>query len=626
MGKNYRNELDLLPQIYKQARLCNCETIISFLNKYTNRAFLGIGSGGSFSVAKIFEYMCTISGKMCKSVTPLELGYYSSQLKRNVAVLFTAGGGNNDSKNAYKFISEQEMEGILTCCMRKNSPIKKLQRDNLHNYFFEYQMPVAKDGYLAVESIISSLTILANAFAGATNNPFFRITEDAGWLNGEMDLALLNRILSKESIVVLHGGITSPAAVDLESKFSETSLGNIQLVDFRNFAHGRHYWLSDRANSTGIIALVSTREKKLATKTLQIVPEEIPVLRLDVDDTTIMGLFEAFHYVFEIVCHAGIFRGIDPGKPKVSEFGKKMYHINYNLEKKNNNIILSAAERKNIAGMSPDLQECIAQSKKNYKKLQNHVFQGIVFDYDGTLHNKEKSTSTERDIYIKINEFLEAGIKIGIATGRGKSVRKELQKVINKSYWEQVVIAYYNGGCIGTLADESIPNKMGKEFPNEFAEIGKYVYRYFSDEVIVVDGLIEKNPYQLTIIKGRDGKYSDSFEMVKAFVQGIPTLKILESSHSIDIVPLTSSKNNIFLWKEWKHFQQNDFLRIGDAGHFGGNDYELLQSTYGVSVDYISKSPWFCWNYSKPGIRNLEATWYYLSEKLTIADNKIKWG
>lgn len=624
MGKNYRKELDLLSEIYEQARLCDCKTITRFLDKYSDKTFLGIGSGGSFSVAKIFEYMCTVSGRMCKSITPLELGYHSSQLKRNVAVLFTAGGGNNDSKNAYKFVSEHEMEGILTCCMRKNSPIKKLQRDNLHNYFFEYQMPVTKDGYLAVESLISSLTILAKAFEEATNDSFFSITEDAGWLNGELDLLLLKKILSKESIIVLHGGITSPAAIDLESKFSETSLGNIQLVDLRNFAHGRHYWLSDRANSTGIIALVSSREKKLATETLQIVPKEIPVIRLDVDDATIMGLFEAFHYILEIVYQAGIIRGIDPGKPRVPEFGKKMYHINYNLGKKKNNTILCAAERKMIAGMNVGMAECISQGKINYNKIQNHIFRGIVFDYDGTLHNKESCTSTEKAIYIKLNELLENGIKIGIATGRGKSVRKELQKVIKEAYWDQVVIAYYNGGCIGTLDDDSKPNKKEKEFPQEFEQIEIFVNKNIPKDIVAVEGMDEKNPYQLTIIKS--DKETNCLEIIKEFIREISSLKVLESSHSIDIVPQTSSKNNIFRWNGWKGYEEDDFLRIGDAGHFGGNDYELLQSIYGVSVDHISSSPWFCWNYAKPGMRNLEATLYYLSEKITIEGNEIKWG
>ena len=47
--------------------------------------------------------------------------------------------------------------------------------------------------------------------------------------------------------LVLHGPSTRSAAVDLESKFTEAALGNVQLADFRNFAHGRHHWLAKKA-------------------------------------------------------------------------------------------------------------------------------------------------------------------------------------------------------------------------------------------------------------------------------------------------------------------------------------------------------------------------------------------
>ncbi|MBQ7358984.1 MAG: HAD hydrolase family protein [Lachnospiraceae bacterium] len=625
MGKNYRKELDSLSEIYRKAICCDCEIISNFINKYCQKTFLAIGSGGSFSVAKIFEYMCTISGRMSKSITPLELGHYSDQLKQNVAVLFTAGGSNNDSRNAYTYVSNYEMEGILTCCMKQNSPIKKMQKENLHNYFFEYQMPVAKDGYLAVESMISFLTILSNAFWKATRNSFFKISEDDDWLNRKIDIDILNRVLQKQSIIVLHGGITTPAAVDLESKFSETSLGNIQLVDFRNFAHGRHFWLSDREDSTGIIALVSSKEQKIAKQTLQVVPESIPIFSVDIDDSTIMGLFEAFHFIFEIVYQAGMLRGIDPGKPKVPDFGRKMYHINYSMGNKRNDVVLCAAERKKAVGMNSCMAEYFEQGKENYKRLKRNSFRGIIFDYDGTLHNKEKYTSTESAIFDRINEFLAAGIQIGIATGRGQSVRRELQKVIEEQYWKDVVIAYYNGGCIGTLDDNMQPDKKSKGFPIEFEEIKVFLETSIPKETLKVDGIKDRNPFQLTIINDNDERGKACLEVIKEFVRQKSTVKILESSHSIDIIPLKSSKNNIFSWGLWKQYNEDDFLRFGDAGHFGGNDYELLQSIYGISVDSISTSPKYCWNYAKQGMRNLEATLYYLSERLEITQDGIKW-
>lgn len=623
MGKNYRKELDMLPEIYWKAKDADCHEIVTFLDKYKDETFLGIGSGGSFSVAKIFEYMCTVSGRMCKSITPLELGYYNKQLRQSATILFTAGGRNNDSRNAYKYLVAHEPEGVLTCCMKVNSLVEKMQRENLHNYFFGYQMPVAKDGYLAVESTISAMTILANAFSESTCLPFFSLSSNVEWLNGHIELPVLEQVLLKESIIVLHGGITTPVAIDLESKFSEVSLGNIQLVDFRNFAHGRHYWLCDREKSTGIIALIGGKQEKIAMSTLEMAPNMIPILKIKCDDSTIMGMFEAFHYIFEMVGYAGVLRGVDPGRPKVPEFGKKMYHINYNINAKKENIYHYAAERKLTAGFNVELQKCIVQAKQSEQFLKQKIFKGIIFDYDGTLHNKEKYTDIEDKIFSYVNSLLEVGVKIGIATGRGKSVRQELQKIVNPQYWNRVVIAYYNGGCLGTLDDTKQPDKSCCDIPREFLEIRDFLEKNMLNEIVNVEGIKDSNPYQLTVLEGKDSAY---FEVVKNYVRSMSGIKLIHSSHSIDIIPVTTSKNNIFYWKEWENISQTEFLRIGDSGQYGGNDFEMLQSEYGLSVDYVSAAPNTCWNFAKPGMRNLEATLYYLSEVLRIVEGGVVWG
>src|SRR2546423_1114648 len=45
---------------------------------------------------------------------------------------------------------------------------------------------------------------------------------------------------------------------------------------------------------------------------------------------------------------------------------------------------------------------------------------------------------------------------------RGKSVRKELQRVLaDRAVWDRVLIGYYNGGEIGRLADDAVPAPCG---------------------------------------------------------------------------------------------------------------------------------------------------------------------
>lgn len=606
MGKNYRKELNSLNCIYDSAMEANIDILINFLSKYRERHLFGIGSGGSYSVAAAFEYLCIKAGFSAQKLTPLELGMLQYQLSTSAAVLFTAGGSNNDSKNAYRYMVELEPEGVLTCCMRLNAPIKKLQRENIHNYYYEYKMPVAKDGYLAVESLMSSIILLVRAFGRIIKSDFFSLPPKRIWSSHALDKKILKEVMEKDSIFILYGGITMPAAIDLESKFSEASLGNTQLVDFRNFAHGRHYWISDRRHTTSIIALVGESEKRLANNTLKLLPTDIPVLKVDIDDSTVEGLIEGLYYSFEIVGDAASIRDFDPGKPRIEEFGKKLYHLNHDIGKRSCMIarrkdkIKMAAYRKVMKHQGVGFPEYQKFSQIYWDNLLGRTYKGIIFDYDGTLHDKNIASMTEHLLFKKLNEFLENNIIIGIATGRGKSVRIELKNKIESKYWKKVLIAYYNGGVIGYLDDDTKPNKKEAKMPKAFNEIINILS--LSD--------IEENPYQLTLIKDELGMTSIEFQLLKERILGVKDIKIMETNHSIDIIPINSSKRNLF--KEY-NLSEEEFLTIGDSGDLGGNDYELLYGNTGLSVDYVSTSLYSCWNYALPGMRNLEATEYYLN-------------
>ena len=94
MGKNYRKELDSLSCIYDSAMEANVDVLTNFLSKYSGCHLFGIGSGGSYSVAAAFEYLCIKAGLSAQKLTPLELGQLQYQLSTSAAVLFTAGGSN----------------------------------------------------------------------------------------------------------------------------------------------------------------------------------------------------------------------------------------------------------------------------------------------------------------------------------------------------------------------------------------------------------------------------------------------------------------------------------------------------------------------------------------------------
>lgn len=626
MGKDFYKEIQGLEQIHNCAMTTNVDIVSDFLKRYFQTLFWAVGSGGSYSTAAVFEYLCIKAGWKAHAITPLELSQLEYQIQSSAVLLFTAGGSNNDTKNAYQYISDLEPDGMLTCCMRMDAAIKKIQKKNLHNYYYEYKMPVVKDGYLAVESLFSSIILLTRAFEAATGNNFFLLPQVRKRKKSFFEQQAIKDVLGKETVIVLHGGITTPAAIDLESKFSEVSLGNVQLVDFRNFAHGRHYWLSDRRGSTSIIALVGHAEQKLADKTLKLLPEDIPTIRMDIVDDTVEGLIEAFEGVLELVLKAGESKGINPGKPHVEEFGRKLYHLNYNISKnsemnaRRKDVTIMAAYRKSYMTNGHYLQEYITAGRKYLNRLLSQRFKGIIFDYDGTLHDKNGNNEMEQQLFNILNKLLEKGIRLGIATGRGKSVRKELQRVIDKKFWDEILIAYYNGGVIGKLADASQPDKSAGAPPEAFERIAALIIPYI--QRLNVDGLDDQNPYQLTIMA--DGEEHLYWRLLKEQIAEMKDIKVISSSHSIDIVPLKSSKNNIFdYWANWG-YDRDDFLIIGDSGQFGGNDYELLKNSCALSVDYVSEALESCWNFAHPGLRNLEATKSYLDMIETGNDGTFK--
>ena len=68
---------------------------------------------------------------------------------------------------------------------------------------------------------------------------------------------LCDPLWERQNLAVLYPPSLLAAASDLESKFTEAAIGNVQTADYRHFAHGRHHWLAKRGNETGVLALIT---------------------------------------------------------------------------------------------------------------------------------------------------------------------------------------------------------------------------------------------------------------------------------------------------------------------------------------------------------------------------------
>ena len=103
-------------------------------------------------------------------------------------------------------------------------------------------------------------------------------------------------------------------------------------------------------------------------------------------------------------------------------------------------------------------------------------------------------------------------------------------------------------------------------------------------------------------------------------------VQILESDHSIDIIPKNVSKLSIVNFCQEREKElgiEGNYLCIGDKGMWPGNDYKLLGASLSLSVDEVSLEEDTCWNLASLGLSNVEATDEYLN-KISFYDNHMK--
>ena len=192
-----------------------------------------------------------------------------------------------------------------------------------------------KDGFLATNSLLGFAVLLTRAYAAEFGS-------NADWQDAvdcleplisntaatsEAWKAAMTPLWARSTTLVLHGPSTWIGAVDLESKFTEAALGHIQLADYRNFAHGRHHWLAKRSETSSVLAFITDEDRALAERTLDLIPRDIPQARILFEGGRNAVALSSLVAALRITGWAGLVRGIDPGRPGVPEFGRKLYNL-----------------------------------------------------------------------------------------------------------------------------------------------------------------------------------------------------------------------------------------------------------------------------------------------------------
>jgi hypothetical protein len=170
-------------------------------------------------------------------------------------------------------------------------------------------------------------------------------------------------------------------------------------------------------------------------------------------------------------------------------------------------------------------------------------------------------------------------------------------------------VGYYNGAEIGTLADSHIPDGTASVC-DELKPLAAAL-RAMSELADLAEQTDRR--HQITLQARRPTTESRLWDLAQQTVllTGRRDVTITRSSHSIDIVTAGVTKLNVLNHLR-KEVRDMPILTIGDRGRWPGNDYELLQEPFSLSVDELSVDPNTCWNLAPRGQRGISATLCYL--------------
>lgn len=632
MGRPYASEMEALSDTYQWARDRDTSELLPEVRTASKYPLLAIGSGGSLTTAHFLAVAHELhTGRLARSTTPLDLAAHDF-LDGDLSVwILTAGGSNPDVLRAFEEAVRLEPRQLAGFCATTGSRLRELAEQYAQTRVVDFDVPIGSDGFLATNSLLASVVLLGQAYIEsfapceclpAGIDELVDLPIGPGGLRGRMR-AVCQPLWERDTLLVLHGPGTSSAAVDLESKFNEAALGQVQIADYRNFGHGRHHWLARNAPSTAVLALQTEADEKLSERTLRLLPNGIPVARVPIPGGRIRTQIGAVAASVVVAGLAGEARGIDPGRPRVSAWGRRLYRLPLGrsgirppAQVRLPPLEAAAIERKAEASIASlhcrgELSEWREAFASFRARLDSTHFGGVVFDYDGTLVDE----TVRRDPPVPaladaLRRLVSAGISVGIATGRGDSVRDDLRTVLPRELWGRLTIAYYNGAEIGRLDEDAYPDHT----PGSCAELEGVADLLRGDTHLNATCQCRERRWQVTIepeVPASTGRIWERIQqLTRAHHQ--ESIVVVRSGHSIDILPAHVTKRRIVDRMRKALSGGQELLCIGDRGCWPGNDFALLNDVFGLSVDEVSADPRTCWNIAPRGTRGVRATLAYL--------------
>jgi len=625
-GTYYDRELAKLGDSFYAAMSANIDLLKQAIASTAETSIIGVGSGGSFTVASL---LCNLhesyTGRVSRPSTPLEVICNPTLAAASPVFMISAEGKNPDIVEALERARRHSSRTVHVLTNRVESPLMEHVRQlpGVTPHVFEL---AEKDGYLATNSLLVNAVVVARAY-GALDNTADQFPDSldelhigdesvSAWLSGVGEF--VQRAVPRKGLIVVFSPLLRPVAADLESKLSESALLYCQLADIRSFAHGRHLWLADRPDDCSILALIEPGLERLWARMRELLPSGIPVCTMPLAGARPQDLLAGLVAQMQLVSLISRELKKDPAKPQVPEFGRELYYVDLPLfipgttekgrrgeESKYEVLGARWPSRRSSGTMTRALDSFEAA-------LGQQSFRAIVFDYDGTLcSSQQKEAPPTQGILDQLLRLLNAGVAVGIASGRGDSIQQHLQKCLPNSLWPKVHLGLYNGGWIGPLT-EGIPKQV---VTNEFLSHVRRILGGLEGLGVPIDQIRENYPYQISV-RFKDGVDAENmwFVVADALRQvGLDPSTVVRSKHSVDVLAGNVNKSHLVGSLIQLHgIDPYQVVTMGDQGAWPGNDASLLEHRFSLSVDQPSRRLDRGWKLAPQHRRDVDATLWYL--------------